>query len=145
VTVEIQRVTDPVAAELALAATAGCARSASGLGAVLPRSDIHLLVAYDGDTPLGAVLGYELPRLLREGTGMLLYSIDVAEPHRQRGIGKALIATLREIAADRGCDATWLLTNTSNEAAMRLYESAGGKRPNQDDAMWEFPPKTGGA
>jgi hypothetical protein len=32
-----------------------------------------------------------------------------------------------------------VLTNASNAAAMRLYESVGGTRPNDDDVvMWDF-------
>lgn len=135
----IRRVTDAAAAESALSRTAGCSRAVIELPAVLARSNIHLMVAYDGAEPVGSVIAYELPRLLRAGTGMLLYSIDVATNHRRKGVGKALIAALQDVARDRGCDATWLLTNASNGAAMALYSAAGGRRPNADDAMWEFP------
>lgn len=31
-----------------------------------------------------------------------------------------------------------VITNSSNEAAMALYESVGGMRPNDDDVMWDF-------
>jgi ribosomal protein S18 acetylase RimI-like enzyme len=137
VTWPVRREADPDAAKAALAAAAGTARDAAELASVLPREDVHLLVAHDGGVPVGVVIGYELPRLLRAGTGMLLYSIDVAATHRRRGVGRALVAGLRELARERGCDATWLLTNASNEPAMALYAAAGLVRPNPDDVMWE--------
>ena len=139
-TPEIRRETDAAAAARALRAAAGKSRETTEFDALLRRDDVHLLVAHDAGSPVGTVIAYELPRLLRRGTGMLLYSIDVAAAHRRRGVGTALITALRRLAGDRGCDAVWLLTNASNEPAMGLYERAGGRRPNGDDVMWEFPP-----
>lgn len=98
-------------------------------------SDHHLaIVALEGRTPLGWVYGYELPRVEREESMVLLYEIDVAESHRRAGLGAELLRRFRDLAAAP----VWLLTNESNEAAMALYRSGGGERPNADDAMFRF-------
>ncbi|MHC4956345.1 MAG: GNAT family N-acetyltransferase [Planctomycetota bacterium] len=98
-------------------------------------SDRHLLVAaLEGSNPVGWVYGYELPRIDRDEAMFLLYEIDVDEVYRRRGIGAELVRRFRDLAPGP----VWLLTNESNEAAMRLYRSAGGERPNDDDAMFRF-------
>ena len=98
-------------------------------------SDHNLaIVALEGRTPLGWVYGNELPRVEREQSMVLLYEIDVAESHRRAGVGTELLRRFRELAAAP----VWLLTNESNDAAMALYRSAGGERPNDDDAMFRF-------
>ena len=37
-----------------------------------------------------------------------------------------------------GCEEAWVLTNRSNEAAMRLYASSGGEAAPQDAVMFTF-------
>jgi hypothetical protein len=47
-------------------------------------------------------------------------------------------ATLPRFAGERAIRVGFVLTEASNEAAMALYDSAGGVRPNDDDVMWDF-------
>src|SRR5947199_8478044 len=61
-----------------------------------------MLVAFDGDLPVGFVLAHELPRRHGEPTNLFLYEVDVAENHRRRGIASALLAQLAELARQRG-------------------------------------------
>jgi len=84
---------------------------------------------------VGLAYGYRLARLDRRSDGLLLYSIDVLESARRRGIGKRLVEGMRKEAPGP----MWLLTNESNEGAMALYRRSGGHRPNPDDVMWTFP------
>ena len=84
------------------------------------------LVAFDGDEPR-----HDPP------TKLLVYEVDVAEAHRGRGVGKALLAELALIARNRGIRHGWVLTDRGNEAAMALYLSAGGLNPHEE-TMWEF-------
>jgi len=57
---------------------------------------------------------------------MLLYELGVAEDARRRGIGRALVGALRELARHRGCVAMWVLTEPDHEPPVRTYVSAGG-------------------
>jgi hypothetical protein len=42
------------------------------------------------------------------------------------------------LVRERGWAGMYVFTNAGNTAAMRLYESAGGVRPNPDDVMFDF-------
>jgi ribosomal protein S18 acetylase RimI-like enzyme len=96
-----------------------------------------LLVAFEDGEPVGFVLGHHLPRRHDPPSKMLVYEVDVAESHRRRGVGKALLAELGRIARERGIPQGWVLTDDDNDAAMALYRSAGGRNPHVE-TMWEF-------
>ena len=87
----------------------------------------HLLVAYEEDVPAGFVTGVEMTHP-DKGTEMFLYELAVAEGHRNRGIGRSLVAALAELARDRGCYGMWVLTDPGNAAAQIAYSAAGGVR-----------------
>ena len=95
------------------------------------------LVAFDGDLPVGFVLAYALVRRHGDPSKLFVYEVDVAETHRRRGIGKALLTELDRLARARGIRAGWVLTDRTNEAAMALYGSVGGRTP-REVTMWDF-------
>jgi ribosomal protein S18 acetylase RimI-like enzyme len=121
----------------------GDERVVEALATRTPQTDVlhdqrtFLLVAFDGEQPVGFVLAHELPRRHGDPTQLLLYEVDVAESHHRRGIGKALLDELASIARERGIVEGWVLTDEDNEAAMALYRSAGGILPRLV-TMWEF-------
>jgi hypothetical protein len=45
-----------------------------------------MLVAFDGERPVGFVLAHELPRRHGDRAKLFVYEIDVAESQRRRGI-----------------------------------------------------------
>jgi ribosomal protein S18 acetylase RimI-like enzyme len=97
------------------------------------------LVAFDDDgVPIGFVFGYELLRRQGDPSIFFVYEIEVDAAYRGRGIASRLLRELAQIARARGIETGFVLTNASNAAAMRLYESVGGVRPNDDDVMWDF-------
>jgi len=95
-----------------------------------------LLVAFDGESPVGFVLAHELPRRWGARSKLFVYEVDVAESHQRRGIGKALLARLAELAQERGIRIGFVLTDEDNVPANALYRSAGGT--SSKDVMWEF-------
>jgi aminoglycoside 3-N-acetyltransferase I len=54
-----------------------------------------LIVAEEGGAPAGFLLAYGLDRVDRDRKMVCLYEIDVAAPHRRRGVGSALIEELK--------------------------------------------------
>jgi ribosomal protein S18 acetylase RimI-like enzyme len=95
------------------------------------------LVAFEEGEPAGFVLAYELLRRHGDPTSLFVYEVDVAEAFRRRGIARELLRALAKIAAERGIRRGFVLTERSNEPAMRLYEAAGGAVEGED-VVWEF-------
>ncbi|MCP4548068.1 MAG: GNAT family N-acetyltransferase, partial [bacterium] len=61
--------------------------------------------------------------------------MEVAESHRRKGIGRALIGRLKEEVRDRDVMKMWVITERSNTAAVHLYESTGGLAQEHDDTV----------
>jgi aminoglycoside 3-N-acetyltransferase I len=99
-----------------------------------------LLAAFeDGhDEPIGFVLAYELLRRHGEPSQLFVYEVGVAAEARRRGVATELLRELARLACTRGIRRGFVLTNESNAAAMELYRSLGGVRPNADDVLWDF-------
>lgn len=90
----------------------------------------HLCIAYENGAPAGFVSGIEMTHP-DKGTEMFLYELGVDDPFRGRGIGKALVANLADLARARGCYGIWVLTDSDNLAALRTYQSAGLGDPSE--------------
>jgi GNAT superfamily N-acetyltransferase len=94
----------------------------------LDAPDHHLLLAWDGARPVGMVSGVELTHP-DKGTEMFLYELAVAEDARNRGVGRALVSALADLARERGCYGMWVLTDADNPGALRAYAAAGAGPP----------------
>lgn len=94
------------------------------------------VAAYEGDERVGYAFVHELPRLTRGQAMFLVYDVEVVETHRRRGIGRALLDRIAELARERGIAEGFVLTEPDNDAANALYAAAGGVR--SDVVMWDF-------
>lgn len=102
-----------------------------------------LLVALEGETPVGFILAYELNRVDSPNSMMLLYEIEVAENYRRKGAATAMISALKGICREHSIVKMWVLTNESNHAAIQTYKSSGGELVEQDDlVMFLYPPES---
>jgi ribosomal protein S18 acetylase RimI-like enzyme len=98
----------------------------------------RLLVAYEDGAPVGFVSGVEMTHP-DKGTEMFLYELGVAEPHRRRRIGTALVMSLRQLAIDNGCYGMWVLTDVDNVAALATYDAARAtERSSQVMVSWDL-------
>jgi ribosomal protein S18 acetylase RimI-like enzyme len=88
----------------------------------------HLLVATEGDEPIGFVSGVETTHP-DKGTEMFLYELSVDPAHRNRGVGRALVRALADVARERGCYGMWVGTESDNAAALATYRAAGAGTP----------------
>ena len=91
----------------------------------LSRPENILIVAAQEGVPIGFLLAYLLDRIDRNQRMVCLYEVGVSEPCRRQGIGRAMIETLKTICRQENAMKTWVITNRSNLAAFRLYESTG--------------------
>ena len=96
--------------------------------AFFARDGHHLHVAYDDGAAAGFVSGVEVLHP-DKGVEMLLYELGVDEPFRRRGIARALIAGLLEVAEVRGCTGMWVPVDHDNEVARATYVACGADEP----------------
>ena len=101
----------------------------------LARSENILIVATQEGVPIGFLLAYLLDRVDRNQRMVCLYEVDVSEPCRRRGIGRAMIETLKITCRQENAMKTWVITNRSNLAAFRLYESTGATADVRGDEV----------
>jgi ribosomal protein S18 acetylase RimI-like enzyme len=97
-----------------------------------------LLVAEVDGEPSGQIIGHILKRWDSKKPMLFLYSIDVVESHRRKGIARKLIEEFLRIGRESGCGKSFVFTNESNIPAMETYKALSGSRTNQDDVMFEW-------
>ncbi len=90
---------------------------------------IDCLIAWLGDEPVGHVLvrwQTDTPKYAALPRGVpVLEWLGVAERHRNRGIGTALMGAAEELARSRGHDGLVLSVGVDNHGARRLYQRRG--------------------
>lgn len=98
----------------------------------------YLFLAYVDDIPAGMVAGVEMTHP-DKGTEMFLYELGVDKAYRGRGIGRALVTALSDLARERGCYGMWVLTDDDNHAALATYRGAGASEPRREIQLsWTF-------
>ena len=97
-----------------------------------------IIVAFDSQNPCGFLYGYLLECFHTERPYLFLYSIDVFDGYKRKGIGGKLIEKFKEIAIKNNCSEIFVFTNDSNDAAKGLYEKIGAIRENMDDVMYVY-------
>jgi ribosomal protein S18 acetylase RimI-like enzyme len=71
-------------------------------------------------------------------TELWINEVGVSPAHQNKGVGKAIMKEMLELGRKLGCLNAWVLTDRSNDAANRLYKSAGGQVAEGDTVMYEF-------
>lgn len=122
----LSTVTDADAADIAgllpqLSKTATFDRAR--LAAIIAHDATELLVVRDRGRIVGAatLVTFPLPSGLRGHVD----DVVVDEEMRGRGIARALLVRMTELATDRGLRSLDLTSRPSRESALRLYESVG--------------------
>lgn len=93
-------------------------------------SDSSILLAFDGDRPIGFTQLYPSFSSLRMARVFILYDLFVHPASRREGAGRALIEAARQFAKNQGAAELTLSTAVDNITAQGLYEKAGWKRDN---------------
>jgi GNAT superfamily N-acetyltransferase len=97
----------------------------------------HLLIAYVEGEPAGFASATELEHPDHARPELFLNELGVVPAYRGRGIARALVAALWELARRLGCRGMWVLTDEKNASAMRVYATAGGVR-RADPVMFQW-------
>lgn len=97
----------------------------------------RLTVAIDDGVVVGFVSAVVYVHPDKPAPELWINEVGVAPSHQGRGIARRLLASALEDARASGCRVAWVLTDRSNQAAMRLYESGGGEASG-DHVMFTF-------
>ncbi len=91
------------------------------------RPQAEVLIAEVGDDAAGFALFFHNYSTFLGRRGLYLEDLFVFPTHRGRGIGRALMARLAQLAIERNCGRFewWVLD--WNESAIRFYESLGAR------------------
>lgn len=96
-----------------------------------------MFVATDGPRVVGMASGFEYfhpdkpPQLF-------INEVGVASTHRNRGIGRRLVATLIDFAKDRSCSYAWLGTDVDNIAGQRCFAAHADVAEPQPFLLYEW-------
>ena len=85
----------------------------------------HLAAVFDHGLIAGFASGvdYLHPDKPRE---LWINEVGVRDEYQRRGLGKAVVTCLLGHGRTLGCPVAWVLTETGNAAARRLYAACGG-------------------
>ncbi len=85
------------------------------------------LAALDGDTVVGGLAAYELPKFEQARSELYIYDLAVEESHRRRGVATSLISRLRAIGATRGAWVIFVQADPADAPAVALYAKLGAR------------------
>ena len=97
----------------------------------------RLAVAIDGELVVGFVSAVLYVHPDKPAPELWINEVGVAPSHQGQGIARRLLHCTLDEARAAGCREAWVLTDRSNHAAMRLYESGGGEA-SVDHVMFTF-------
>ncbi len=91
--------------------------------------ELQGLIAVQDGSPVGIAHWRRFSRPSRGGAAIFLDDLFTAPEARGRGIGSAIIARLKEIAAAEGLLEVRWITSESNTDAQRLYDRVAQRSP----------------
>jgi GNAT superfamily N-acetyltransferase len=102
-----------------------------------PRPYAEVVLAEDAGVPLGFALFFHTFSTFLGQPGIYLEDLFVVPEARGRGVGRALLAHLARLAAERGCGRVEWAVLDWNAPAIRFYESLGA-RPNAEWTVYRL-------
>ncbi|MBT8147877.1 MAG: GNAT family N-acetyltransferase [Gammaproteobacteria bacterium] len=109
--------------------------SAAALDAYLAKEDTVFVAAFStiGKTQLvGMASGRIELKPYDHMKWLYIDEVDTCASHRRKGVGRALMKYLLEMAREAACEEVWLGTESTNVAANALYKSLS---PNEVDEV----------
>jgi aminoglycoside 6'-N-acetyltransferase I len=98
----------------------------------------HIVVAVENGAVVGFASAVHYVHPDKPSPELWVNEVGIATSHRERGLGKAIIQSLLDLARKLGCAEAWVLTDRMNTPAMRLYSSSGGGEARNDQVMFTF-------
>jgi aminoglycoside 3-N-acetyltransferase I len=97
------------------------------------KAHIVLVTEQDGQV-IGGLVAYHLTKFERERSEVYVYDLAVSNDHQRQGIGKALMAKIREIARELGAYVVFVQADEGDDA-VEFYRALN---PSEDSATRNF-------
>ena len=105
----------------------------------------HLVAAIDRGVVVGFASAVHYVQSDKRSPEMWINEVGVATTHRGQRVARAILQRPLDVAQAIGCVEAWVLTDRTNEAALRLYKSSGGIEAPSDQVMLTFRLEDSGA
>lgn len=96
------------------------------LATLLARPDFWAFAAVDGDDVLGGITAHTLLMTRSESREMFIYDLAVVPDRRRQGVGRRLVAALRDAAAAEGIQVAFVPADNEDTHALDFYRAIGG-------------------
>ncbi len=106
--------------------TPGAALDDEYVRALLGRPGFWAFAAIDGDRVLGGLTAHTLPMTRSESAEVFIYALAVVPERQRQGIGRRLVAALREAAAAEGITVAFVPADNEDTHALDFYQAIGG-------------------
>lgn len=98
------------------------------LDRLLARDAFWALAAVDdAGTVVGGLTAHTLPMTTAEASALFIYDLAVRPDWQRRGVGRQLVAALREQAAAEGIDDVFVPAENEDVHAIAFYRALGGE------------------
>ncbi len=94
---------------------------------LLGRPDFWAIAAFAGDRLAGGLTAFTLPLITSESSEIFLYDIAVHPDFQRQGIGRQLVAHLRQAASSEGIESLWVPADNEDQHALDFYHALGGR------------------
>ncbi len=106
---------------------AGCEElSDAYLDRLLNRADFWAIAAFVNDDIVGGLTAHTLPMTRTESSEIFIYDIAVRVDHQRSGVGRQLMAALREGVAAVGIHDVFVSADNEDVHALDFYRALGG-------------------
>ncbi|MDT0608162.1 GNAT family N-acetyltransferase [Croceitalea rosinachiae] len=105
---------------------------------LLSKPEFHVIAAIKEGKIIGGLTAYELERYYTDKSELYIYDIAVKKELHNQGIGKKLIAYLKDYSTRNGIESIFVQAHPEDEQAVKFYKSILGKGEKVDHFNFEI-------
>lgn len=95
------------------------------LNRLLQRKEFWAIAAFDNDEMVGGLTAHELPMTASESAELFIYDMAVKRNHQRLGVGRLLLADVRERARTAEISEVFVLADNMDVHALDFYRATG--------------------
>ena len=105
---------------------------------LLNKPDFHAIAVFKEDKIIGGLTAYKLEQYYTDKSELYIYEIAVEKELHNQGIGKELIAYLKDYSTKNGIETIFVESHSEDKQAVKFYESTFGKGEKVDHFNFEI-------